>query len=127
MENEKQELIDFTKSWDEAMVTNDASEISKFISDDWLIIGPEGTTSRASFLQEIISGSLTHSRMDSDELIIRIYGDTGIIISRGTSAGKYKGSDFNLYEWSTSVCLKRERIWRCVTTMLTPATNKAQL
>ena len=126
MEKEKQELIDFTKRWDEAMLTNDAEQIEKFISDDWVLIGSEGTTSKGTFLQEIISGSLTHNRMDSDELIIRTYGNTGIIISRGTSAGKYNGSNFSLYEWSTSMCLKKEGSWICVATMLTPATTNAR-
>ena len=126
MEKEKQELIDFTTRWDEAMLSNDADEIAKFMSDDWVIIGSNGTTSKSSFLQEIISGSLTHNRMDSDELITRVYGETGIVISRGTSAGKYNGSDFSLYEWSTSVCLKKEGTWLCVATMLTPATTTSQ-
>ena len=123
MEKERQELIDFTKRWDEAMISNDADEIAKFISDDWVLIGSDGPTPGASFLQSIRSGSLTHNRMDSDELITRIYGDTGIIISRGTSAGKYNGSDFSLYEWSTSVCLRTGGSWKCVATMLTPALN----
>ena len=35
METEKQELLEFSKRWDEAMVSNDADEIAKFMSDDW--------------------------------------------------------------------------------------------
>ena len=49
MEIEKQELLDFSKRWDEAMVTNDADEIAKFMSDDWKIIGSDGITSKSSF------------------------------------------------------------------------------
>lgn len=32
---EEQELLNFTKLWDEAMVNNNANEIAKFMSDDW--------------------------------------------------------------------------------------------
>ena len=121
MEIEKEELLDFSKRWDEAMVGNDAEEIAKFMSDDWKIIGSDGITSRSSFLQLISSGVLTHNRMDSDEHNINIYGNTGIVVSRGTSAGTYNGESFSLYEWSTSVFIRTGGKWLCVLTMLTPA------
>ena len=123
METEKQELLEFSKRWDEAMVKNDANEIAKFMSDDWKIIGSDGITSKSSFLQFISSGILTHNRMDSDEANIAIYGNTGIVVSRGTSAGVYNGNSFSLYEWSTSVFIKKEELWLCVLTMLTPASK----
>ena len=107
------------------MVSNNADEIGKFMSDDWKIVGPDGITSKSSFLQFVRSGILTHNRMDSDETNIDIYGDTAIIVSRGTSAGAYNGNSFSLYEWSTSVFIKTEGKWRCVITMLAPA-NKSK-
>ena len=120
---EEQELLNFTRIWDESMENNNANEIAKFMSDDWVIVGSDGVTSKSAFLQSIISGTLTHNRMDSDEMSIKLYGDTGIVISRGTSAGTYNGENFSLYEWSTSVFRKNERSWLCVLTMLTPASN----
>jgi ketosteroid isomerase-like protein len=120
---EEQELQDFTKLWDAAMVTNNSNEIAKFMSDDWVIIGSDGITSKATFLQWITSGTVTHHRMDSDEMNIKLYGDTGIVISRGTSAGTYNGENFSLYEWSTSVFRKNEGSWLCVLTMLTLVNN----
>lgn len=125
METEKQELMEFSKHWDEAMVSNDADEIAKFVSDDWKIIGSDGITSKASFLQLISSGVLTHNRMDSDESNISIYGNTGVLVARGTSAGTYNGENFSLYEWATSVFIKTEGTWSCVLTMLTPANKSA--
>ena len=121
--SEEQELLNVTKLWDEAMVTNNANEIAKFMSDDWVIIGSDGITLKSTFLQWIISGTVTHNRMDSDEIKIKIYGVTGIVISRGTSAGTYNGENFSLYEWSTSVFTKTKGSWLCVLTMLTPANS----
>jgi len=121
MNSPEQELIDLSKRWDEAMVTNDINEIGKFMADDWVIIGTDGITTKASFLQFINSGALTHSRMDADEMNARIYENTGVIVSRGTSAGKYNNESFSLYEWSTSMFIKNGDSWLCVLTMLTPA------
>ncbi|HEX6848617.1 MAG TPA: nuclear transport factor 2 family protein [Chitinophagaceae bacterium] len=123
MEKEKQELLDCSRRWDDAILSNNAEEIATFMSDDWKIIGSDGITSKSSFLQFIRSGILTHNRMDSDETNITIYGKTGILVSRGTSAGTYNGKNFSLYEWSTSIFIRSEGIWRCVLTMLTPAND----
>ena len=116
------ELLQFCLAWDQAMVGNDADEISKFMSDDWILVGTEGgITTKSRFLSFIRSGELTHSRMDSDETSIKFYEDTGIVTSRGTSAGNYKGQSFELYEWSTSIFIRKNGQWLCVHTMLTPA------
>jgi ketosteroid isomerase-like protein len=118
----EEELVQFGKQWDEAMINNDPSEISKFMSEDWIIVGTEGgITTKQEFLSGIVSGDLTHSVMNSDKTVIKIYDNTAIVTSRGTSAGKYKGADFEFYEWSTSVCIRRQNKWQCVHTMLTPA------
>ena len=124
MGTDKQDLLDFSKRWDKSMVSNNVNEISKFMAENWIIIGSNGITTKSSFLQMISSGILTHNRMDSDEDSIIIYGSTGILVSRGTSAGKFNGVDFSLYEWATSVFIKTSGKWQCVLTMLTPA-NKS--
>jgi hypothetical protein len=124
--NPEEELQQFGKMWDTAMVSNNADEIGRFMSQDWVIVGSEGgITSKEEFLEWIRSGDLTHSRMDSDETRIKIYGDAGVVTSRGTSAGKYKRQPFDLYEWSSSVFIRQEGTWICVYTMLTPATRES--
>jgi ketosteroid isomerase-like protein len=124
--NLEEELLQFGKAWDTAMVSNDADKIGKFMSEDWVIVGSEGgITPKEEFLEWIRSGDLTHSRMDSDETRIRIYGNAGIITSRGTSAGKYKDQLFDLYEWSSSVLIRQQGAWICVHTMLTPAIRES--
>ena len=121
MKKEEQELLNFVKRWDEAMVGNNAGEIGLFMSDDWVIVGSDGITTKPAFLQWISSGTVTHHQMDADQADVKLYGDTGIVISRGTSAGTYNGENFSLYEWSTSVFIKSNGHWLCVVTMLTPA------
>jgi ketosteroid isomerase-like protein len=123
--NLEDQLLQFVKEWDEAMVSNNIDEIARFMSDDWVIVGTEGgITSKPEFLEWIKSGDVTHHRMDADEIRIKIYGDTGVITSRGTSAGHYKGQPFDLYEWSSNVFIYKEEKWSCVLTMLTPANKK---
>lgn len=114
-------IIEVCKAWDEAFVTNNVELISPFMTDDWVIVGADGISSKVDFLAGISTGKLTHSRMDSDEQHVKIHGDAAIVISRGTSAGSWEGKHFSLYEWSTSVFIKQKEKWVCVSTMLTPA------
>ncbi|MEJ7587010.1 MAG: nuclear transport factor 2 family protein [Ferruginibacter sp.] len=93
------------------------------MSHDWVIIGSDGITSKSTFPEYISSGTVSHNRVDSDETILKIYGNTGIIISRGTTAGTSNNEQFSLYEWSTSIFMKSEGKWLCVLTTLTPANN----
>ena len=123
--NAEEQLLKFVNEWDEAMVSNRADEIEKFMSDDWVIVGSEGgITSKHDFLGWLKSGDVTHSRMDSDEIRIKVYGNSGVITTRGTSAGNYKGQPFELYEWSSNVFIFNEGKWLCVHTMVTPANKK---
>lgn len=118
----EEELLEFGESWDQAFVSNDYKQISTFMSDDWVIVGTSGgITSKETFLEWIKSGEVLHTRMDSEETRIKVYGNTGIVISKGTSAGNYKGVPFSLYEWSMSVFLHDGKKWICVATMLTNA------
>jgi ketosteroid isomerase-like protein len=124
-QQEVEALIHFGRLWDEAMVNNDADEIGKFMAADWVIVGTEGgITSKSSFLDGIRSGDLMHTRMDSDDSRVQLYGNTGVVTSRGTSSGKYKGQPFSFYEWSTSIYIREKGKWRCVLTMLTPVKNQ---
>jgi len=127
MQKEKQELLTVTRLWDEAMVKNDPAEIGGFMADEWVIISSDGITSKSAFLKWISLGKVNHNRMDADELIINIYGDTGIVVGRGTSAGTFEGQNFSLYEWSTSIFIKTNGVWLCVLTMLTPANRNEGL
>lgn len=118
-------LIRFSRNWDEAMIRNDPQEISRFMSDDWVIVGTEGgITAKTSFIESIRSGDLIHTQMDADDFRVRIYENTGVLTSRGTSSGTYKGQPFSFFEWSTSVFVWKDDTWRCVLTMLTPANRQ---
>ena len=122
MNTEEEELLQVEKAWDAAMISNDAYEIEKFMADDWVIVGTEGgITTKADFIATIRSGEVQHSRMDADSTEIKVYGNSALIISRGTSAGTFNGEHFEFYEWATSVFIRQNNSWLCVLTMVTPA------
>ncbi len=113
------ELIGVAKDWDRAMVENDPDAIGRYMNDDWIIVGADGSmTNKASFLELVRSGALSHDVMQSDDLTVRVYGDTAVVLCRGISGGTYRGKPFREVERSSSVFVKQGGEWRCVLTHL---------
>jgi hypothetical protein len=124
METAEEELIQFEKQWNKAIVGNNVDEIAKFMSADWIIVGSDGISTKSAFLDSVRTGVVKHSRMDTDEMTVKVYENTGIVISLGTSAGSYNGQTFELYEWSSSTYIKKDQKSPCVSTMITTAIPK---
>jgi len=118
------ELQTVENNWTNALVENDADQIARFMSDDWVIIGPQGNViDRARFLGVIKSGDLSHSAMTSDDCRVRLYGDTALVTAQTRSAGNFKGQTFATHERATSVFVRTNGHWQCVLTQLTPISN----
>jgi ketosteroid isomerase-like protein len=113
------ELAGVVREWDLAMVANDAEAIGRYMAEDWIIIGADGTESdKATFLGLVKSGALTHDVMESEDLRIRIYGDTAVLSARGVSAGTYLEQRFREVERASCVFVRERGAWRCVLTHL---------
>jgi ketosteroid isomerase-like protein len=114
-----EQLICFERDWGRAMVGNDAPAIGQFMADDWTIIGPDGSVcDKATFLELVSSGALTHDVMDFEDVKVRVYGDTAVLTFRGVSGGQYHGQAFRVVERVSDVHVKQAGEWKCVLTHL---------
>ncbi|MGH9791072.1 MAG: nuclear transport factor 2 family protein [Candidatus Acidiferrales bacterium] len=115
----REELIRVAQEWDRAMVENNAEAIGRYMAEDWTIIGPDGSVGdKATFLALVKSGALSHDVMESNDMQVRVYGDTAVITAWGVSGGKYQGQAFREVERSSCVFVRQEGQWRCVLTHL---------
>jgi ketosteroid isomerase-like protein len=113
------ELIAVATEWDHAMVENDAEAIGRYMADDWTIIGSDGSLGdKATFLGLVKSGALSHDVMTTDDLQVRVYGDTAVTVARGVSGGLYQGRPFHEIERVSCVFVRQEGRWSCVLTHL---------
>jgi ketosteroid isomerase-like protein len=119
------QVLDVVHAWDRAMVENDAGAIGRYMSDDWTIIGPDGSVGgRERFLGLIEAGTLSHDVMESHDLTVRIYGDTAVVTGRGVSGGLYEGQAFHLVERTSCVFVRQPDGWKCVLTHLSLIAEK---
>jgi ketosteroid isomerase-like protein len=120
------ELRALVGDWDRAMVRNDAPAIGRFMAEDWTIVGSDGSTSnKTGFLGLIASGLLTHDVMQSEDVIVRVYGDAAVVLARGVSGGTYQGRPFRESERQSNVFIRQGQQWKCVLTHLSRLTSPA--
>jgi ketosteroid isomerase-like protein len=116
----KEELLKLEKAFAEAIVKNDLEGIGRLVTDDWIIIDPNGEiVDRERFFEVIKSGALTHDMMESEDLRVRVYGDSAVVTAVTSTKGKFMGQEFSTQERATDVFVKRDGRWQCVLTHLT--------
>jgi ketosteroid isomerase-like protein len=119
----EEELMRVAREWDRAMVGNDPDTIGRFMADDWTIVGSDGTmTDKQTFLEFLRSGALNHDVMESEDFIVRVYGETAVVTCRGVSGGTYQGQRFREVERASNVFVRQEGEWKCVWTHLSRLT-----
>ena len=116
----EEELLKIENEFAEAIVRNDLEGIGRLVADDWIIIEPDGgIVDRARFFEVIKSGALTHEMMESEDLRVRVYGDSAVVTAITRTKGKFMRQEFSTQERATDVFVKRDGRWQCVLTHLT--------
>ncbi|MGC1322394.1 MAG: nuclear transport factor 2 family protein, partial [Candidatus Udaeobacter sp.] len=121
----EEELLKLEKAFGEAIVKNDLEGIGRLVTNDWIIIDPNGEiVDRSRFFEVIKSGALTHDMMESEDFRVRVYGDSAVVTALTRTMGKFMGQDFSTQERATDVFVKRDGRWQCVLSHLTRFTKK---
>src|SRR5438128_12560232 len=118
-------ILELERGFGEAMIRNDADAIGRLLSDDWIIIDPDGgVIDRSRFLAVIKSGALRHKAMDSEDIRVRTYPNTATVTAVTHTRTKYLGKEFTTHERATDVLVKKNGDWQCVLTHLTTLAKK---
>src|SRR5256712_13240445 len=112
-------ILELERRFGEAMIRNDADAIGRLLSDDWIIIDPDGgIIDKSRFLAVIRSGALEHEAMDSEDIRVRTYPNTATVTAVTHTRTKYLGKEFTTHERATDVLVKKNGDWQCVLTHL---------
>lgn len=124
---EEQILKQTELNWNKSIEQNEVDAMATYMADKWIIFSGGGNiTTKEMFLQMVKSGDLVHSKMDFEIVRIEIYGNTGLVMQRGTSAGNWQGQNFSHYEIASTVFIKENDKWQAVQTMIAPVPVKSE-
>src|SRR6476660_629335 len=99
----------------QAQIHADAAALDRIYADDFIGIGPSGTVrTKPQVLVDFTSHDLNFQSITTDEVRIRVYGNTAVETGRSTMVGQDKGKVVPRDNRFTRVCIRREGRWRLV-------------
>ena len=99
----------------QAQIHADAMALNRIYADDFIGIGPSGTVrTKPQVLADFTSHELTFQSITTDEVRIRVYGNTAVETGRSTMVGQDKGKVVPRDNRFTRVWVRRQGRWRLV-------------
>ncbi|MFT3711305.1 MAG: nuclear transport factor 2 family protein [Archangium sp.] len=118
-------LVELEDAFNRAMVSNDVEQIARCVTDDWILVTPErGPVSRERIFDVIRNGQLTHATMTKTATHAQVSGDMAWITGRGQNTGTFLGAPMQADEFITDIYVRRDGVWRCAVTHLTPVMKR---
>jgi hypothetical protein len=103
----EQEILD-------GVLKSDAAALEKYLTSDYLGIGPDGVTqNKSEFMADVKSGTLKLESSEMSDMKIQVANsDMAVVVYRTNDKGTYKGKDITgEYRW-LDVFIKRGGKWQ---------------
>jgi ketosteroid isomerase-like protein len=122
---EEQALKKIQHEWAEARIKGDSSYTRRIEADDCTIVWPDGRIVNKPADLESMIGDIVFSEFKIQNLQVRLYGETGIVIGEGTIKA-HKGKQDLLggkFVW-TDTFMKQGGQWKVVASQITPVLER---
>lgn len=99
----------------QAQIDVDAMALDRIYADDFIGIGPSGTVrTKPQVIADFTSGELKFQSITTDDVQLRVYGNTVVETGRSTMIGQDKGKGVPRDNRFTRVWIKQGSRWRLV-------------
>jgi ketosteroid isomerase-like protein len=115
-----EELIRLEDEWALAVQQADTVALGRIIADDYFgTTASGGLQSKEDYLADFISGDRRTSSLTTEDLRVRVYGETAVLTHGGSAISQYRGTSASgHYRW-THVFVKRDGRWQAVANHVT--------
>jgi ketosteroid isomerase-like protein len=99
----------------QAQIGADAVALDRIYANDFIGIGPSGTVrTKPQVISDFTSGGLKFQSITTDDVRVRIYGNTAVETGRSIMSGQDKGKTVPRDNRFTRVWVKQHGRWRLV-------------
>jgi ketosteroid isomerase-like protein len=99
----------------QAQIHADTAALDRLYADDFIGVGPSGTVrSKPQVMEDFRSGTLKFQSITTDEVEVRVYGNTAVETGRSTMGGQDNGKTVPRDTRFTRVWVKQQGRWRLV-------------
>jgi len=122
---DEQALIKIQHEWAEARMKGDRSHTQLLEAEDCTVVWPDGSIVNKREDLKSMSGDIVFTEFKIDDLQVRLYGDTAIVVGQGTIRA-HEGNQNLLvgkFVW-TDTFVKQNGAWKVVASQVTPVLTK---
>ena len=99
----------------QAQIHADAAALDRIYADDFIGVGPSGTVrTKPQVISDFTSGHLKFQSITTDDVQVRVYGNTAVETGRSTMNGQDRGKTVPRDNRFTRVWVKQQGRWRLV-------------
>jgi uncharacterized protein (TIGR02246 family) len=99
----------------QAQIHADATALDRIYAADFIGVGPSGTVrTKPQVISDFTSGELKFQSITTEEVQVRVYGDTAVETGLSTMIGQDKGKTVPRDTCFTRVWVKQQGHWRLV-------------
>ena len=99
----------------QAQIDADAAALERIYAADFIGVGPSGVVrTKPQVISDFTSGDLKFQSITTDEVQVRVYGDTAVETGLSTMIGQDKGKTVPRDTRFTRVWVKQQGQWRLV-------------
>jgi ketosteroid isomerase-like protein len=121
----EQALIKIQRDWAEARIKGDSSYARQLEAENCTVVWPDGSVVNKTEDLKSMTGDIGFTEFKIEDLQVRLYGDTGIVVGQGTIKA-HEGKQNLLggkFVW-TDTFIKQDGAWKVVASQVTPVLNK---
>src|SRR5260370_38021122 len=122
---DEQALIKIQHEWADRRMKGDRSYTQRLEAEDRTVVWPDGSIVNKREDLKSMSGDIVFTEFKIDDLQVRLYGDTGIVVGQGTIR-THEGKQSLLggkFVW-TDTFVKQNGAWKVVASQVTPVLEK---
>jgi ketosteroid isomerase-like protein len=122
---DEQALIKIQHDWAKARIKGDSSYTRRLEAENCTVVWPDGSIVNKREDLKSMTGDIGFTEFQIDDLQVRLYGDTGIVVGQGTIKA-HEGQQNLLggkFVW-TDTFMKQNGEWKVVASQVTPVLRK---
>jgi ketosteroid isomerase-like protein len=122
---DEQALIKIQHDWAKARIKGDSSYTRRLEAENCTVVWPDGSVVNKREDLKSMTGDIGFTEFQIDDLQVRLYGETGIVVGQGTIKA-HEGKQNLLggkFVW-TDTFMKQNGEWKVVASQVTPVLKK---
>ena len=122
---DEQALIKVQHDWAKARIKGDSSYTRRLEAENCTVVWPDGSIVNKREDLKSMTGDIGFTEFRIDDLQVRLYGETGIVVGQGTIKA-HEGKQNLLggkFVW-TDTFVKQDGAWKVVASQVTPVLEK---